>query len=51
MPLRRTAADKVLAGVCGALGRYYGFQPLALRIMFVVLTFAGGFGALLYVYA
>ena len=47
--LRRSRADRKLAGVAGGLGRYAGVDPLILRILFVVLTIFGGSGILLYV--
>ncbi|MGZ5291363.1 MAG: PspC domain-containing protein [Actinomycetota bacterium] len=47
--LRRSRGDRVLAGVCGGLGRYLGVDPVLLRIAFVVLAIAGGGGFLLYV--
>lgn len=40
-PLRRSRQDKVLAGVCGGLGRYLGIDPVILRVLMVVLIFAG----------
>lgn len=46
--LRRSRIDRVVAGVAGGLGRYIGIDPILLRIAFVVLTFAGGSGVLLY---
>jgi len=47
-PLRRSTEDKVVAGVCGGLGRYFGVDPIWFRIAFVVLTFGGGSGLLIY---
>lgn len=47
--LRRSRSDRVIAGVCGGLGRYLGIDPVLLRIATVVLVFAGGIGILLYV--
>lgn len=47
--LRRSSTDKVIAGVCGGLGRYLGIDPVLLRIAFVVLAIAGGGGVLLYI--
>ena len=47
--LRRNRTDRVIAGVCGGLGRYLGVDPVLLRIAFVVLAIAGGGGILLYV--
>jgi phage shock protein C len=47
--LRRSSTDKVIGGVCGGLGRYFGIDPVILRIAVVVLTVAGGGGILLYI--
>jgi phage shock protein C len=49
--LRRSRPDRVIAGVCGGLGRYLGIDPVLLRIAFVVLTVTGGAGILLYLLA
>jgi phage shock protein C len=49
--LRRSRDEKVIAGVCGGLGRYLGIDPVLLRIAFVVLAFAGGGGILIYIVA
>lgn len=49
--LRRSPDDKVIAGVCGGLGRYLGVDPVLLRIAFVILAVAGGGGILIYVVA
>jgi phage shock protein C len=49
--LRRSAGDKVLAGVCGGLGRYLGVDPVLLRIAAVVLALANGVGLIAYVIA
>jgi phage shock protein C len=46
--LRRSRSDKVIAGVCGGLGRYLGVDPVLLRIAFLVLAFVGGAGVVLY---
>jgi phage shock protein C len=46
--LRRSRDDRVIAGLCGGLGRYFGIDPVILRIVFVVLLLAGGSGLLLY---
>lgn len=39
----------MIAGICGGLGRYFGIDPVILRIAFVVLLLAGGTGLLLYI--
>lgn len=49
--LRRSRADRVVAGVCGGLGRHFGVDPVLLRIAFIALTLAGGSGVLVYVIA
>jgi phage shock protein PspC (stress-responsive transcriptional regulator) len=46
--LRRSRSDRMLAGVCGGLGRYFDVNPLFYRVGFVVLTLLGGAGALIY---
>ncbi|HET7236831.1 MAG TPA: PspC domain-containing protein [Actinomycetota bacterium] len=47
--LRRSRDERVIAGVCGGLGRYLGIDPVLVRIAFVILAIAGGGGILLYV--
>ena len=49
--LRRSTSDKVLAGVCGGLGRYLGVEPVLLRVAAVVLALANGLGLIAYVIA
>ena len=49
--LVRSTSDRWLGGVCVGLGRYFDLNPAIYRIAFVVLTLAGGTGALLYVAA
>jgi len=46
--LERSRDDRVLAGVCGGLGEYFGVDAVLIRIAALVLLFAGGAGALLY---
>ena len=47
--LRRSRTDRMLAGVCGGFARYFGIDPVAARVLFVLLTFVTG-GALLVAY-
>src|SRR5687768_7414588 len=49
--LRRNRDERVLAGVCGGLARYFGLNPLIYRIGFIALAFVGGAGILLYAVA
>ncbi|GAA4375763.1 PspC domain-containing protein [Nocardioides caricicola] len=46
--LRRSRADRKVAGVAGGLGRHLDVDPLVLRVAFVVLVFFGGAGLILY---
>lgn len=43
-PFRRSSSNKVIAGVCGGLARYFGIDPTLARILWVVLSLAS-FGA------
>src|SRR4051794_14947801 len=36
--LTRSTDDKVLSGLCGGLGRYFGLDPVIFRVAFVVLA-------------
>src|SRR3954447_8576002 len=47
--IRRSRSDRKVAGVAGGLGRHLDIDPVILRVAFVVLTFFGGVGLLLYV--
>jgi phage shock protein PspC (stress-responsive transcriptional regulator) len=47
--LTRSSSDKLIGGVAGGLGGYFGVDPILFRIAFVVLTFAGGVGVLAYI--
>jgi phage shock protein C len=49
--IRRSKTDRVIAGVCGGLGRYFGVDALWFRLAFVVLAIGGGAGVLLYLIA
>lgn len=49
--LRRSRRERIIAGVCGGLGRYLGVDAVLLRVAFVVLAIAGGSGILIYVVA
>ncbi len=46
--LTRSATEKVLGGVCGGLGEYFGVDPVLVRLIFVALIFAGGISVLIY---
>lgn len=46
--LTRSRDHRVVAGVCGGLGRYTGVDPVVFRVVLGVLVVFGGLGALLY---
>ena len=46
--LRRSSDDRMIAGVCGGLGRYTSVDPVVFRISFAVLAVFGGAGLVLY---
>jgi phage shock protein C len=48
---RRSRSEKVVAGVCGGVGRYLGVDPVLLRIAFIILALANGLGVIAYVVA
>lgn len=49
--LYRSNADRVLAGVCGGIGEYFGIDPTLLRLGFAALFVLGGSGLLAYILA
>ncbi|MEV7543822.1 PspC domain-containing protein [Streptomyces sp. NPDC089915] len=49
--LRRSRRDKVLAGVCGGLGRYFDLDPVVFRVVLGVLAVTGGVGLVFYGFA
>jgi signal transduction histidine kinase/phage shock protein PspC (stress-responsive transcriptional regulator) len=48
---RRSSTDRVLTGVAGGIGERLQIDPVVVRLAFVIMTFAGGVGLLLYVAA
>lgn len=47
--LIRSNSDKFLAGVCGGIANYFDIDPIIVRILFLLITFSGGAGLLIYV--
>ncbi len=48
--LTRSQTNRVIAGVCGGLGEYFGIDPTIIRIIFVIMALPGGApGILLYI--
>ncbi len=46
--LYRSRSDRVLAGVCGGIARYFNIDPVLVRVGAVALIFLGGTGLILY---
>jgi len=47
----RSKSDRIIGGVCGGLGHYLGIDPVIIRIVWLILFFAGGVGLLAYIIA
>ncbi|MFA7170010.1 MAG: PspC domain-containing protein [Candidatus Paceibacterota bacterium] len=45
----RSRTDRVLFGVCGGLGKYFGIDAILFRMFFLLLLFTGGAGVPLYI--
>jgi len=48
---RAPEKDSVIAGVCAGIANYFEIDPVAVRLLWVVLTFGYGFGILAYLVA
>jgi phage shock protein PspC (stress-responsive transcriptional regulator) len=46
--LYRDISDRILGGVAGGMGKYFSTDPLIFRLLFVVFTFIGGAGPIVY---
>ncbi len=47
-PLRRSVANRSIAGVCGGLGEYFGIDPTAIRVAYVLASiFSAAFPGML----
>ena len=46
--LERSRSDRVIGGVAAGIGHHLGIEPLTVRVAFVVLSFAFGFGIVVY---
>lgn len=41
-PLRRSRRERVVAGVCGGLGEFFGISPTWFRLGFLIALIPGG---------
>jgi phage shock protein PspC (stress-responsive transcriptional regulator) len=47
--LYRSTKNKVIAGVCGGIGEYFGMDPVIVRLVWVLFSLVSfGFGFLAY---
>jgi phage shock protein C len=47
--LYRAQDERMLAGVCGGLAKYFNVDPTLIRVLFVLATLPGGPGLLVYI--
>ncbi len=47
--LYRSRKERIVGGVAGGLGEYLGVDPVIVRVLFILLTLATGWGVLLYI--
>ncbi len=47
--LYRTEKDKMIGGVCGGLGKYFDIDPTIVRLLFALIFFGYGTGAMIYI--
>ena len=49
--LYRSHSNRLIGGVCGGLGDYFGADPVLVRLVFIMLCFLGGIGLVIYLTA
>ena len=49
--LYNSDVNKIIAGVCGGIGEYFGIDPVLIRLGWVVFCALGGSGILAYIIA
>lgn len=47
--IHKSASDKMLAGVCGGIGEYFGVDSTWIRLAWVVFCLLGGSGIIVYI--
>ena len=50
-PLYKSTTNKMIDGVCGGIGEYFGIDPTLVRLGFVALCVLAGGGLLAYIVA
>ena len=46
--LTKSENQRILCGVCGGIGEFFGIDPTIIRIAFVIMAFAGSAGIWFY---
>lgn len=49
--LMRSIDQRMVCGVCGGIGSYFNVDPTLIRLVWVLATFFGGSGLLVYIIA
>lgn len=50
--LTKSMNNKMICGVCGGIGTYFGIDPTLIRVLWVILSLAGfGTGIIIYIIA
>ncbi len=50
--LIKSSSNRMISGVCGGIGEYFGIDPTVIRLIWAILTFCGlGSGILIYIIA
>lgn len=47
--LYRSRDERMIWGICGGMGKFFGIDPTIVRILWVLSLFFGGFGILAYI--
>lgn len=43
--------NRMLCGVCGGIGEYLNLDPTVIRLLWIIFSFVGGCGILVYIIA
>ena len=49
--LKKSRTERKICGVCGGIAEYFNIDPTLVRLAWIVLAFAVGFGLVAYVIA
>ena len=49
--LLRSVDNRMVCGVCGGIGNYFNVDPTLIRLVWVLASFFGGSGLLVYIIA